>query len=83
MRRLQPWARKSSKRLVKAPRVYVRDSGLVHALLGLTTQRELLSHRRRSRNCPAARLDARIAGTATRNAQLMYSDTTFHLPSTI
>ena len=25
-------------------RVYVRDSGLVHALLGLTTQRELLSH---------------------------------------
>jgi predicted AAA+ superfamily ATPase len=44
VRRLQPWARKSSKRLVKAPRVYVRDSGLVHALLGLTTQRELLSH---------------------------------------
>lgn len=44
LRRLQPWARKSSKRLVKAPKVYVRDSGLVHALLGLTTQRDLLSH---------------------------------------
>jgi predicted AAA+ superfamily ATPase len=44
VRRLQPWAKQSSKRLVKAPKVYVRDSGLVHALLGLGTQRELLSH---------------------------------------
>jgi predicted AAA+ superfamily ATPase len=42
--RLQPWARKSSKRLVKAPKVYVRDSGLVHALLGLGTYADLLSH---------------------------------------
>ena len=44
VRRLQPWARQSSKRLVKAPKVYVRDSGLVHALLGLGTYAELLSH---------------------------------------
>ena len=44
VRRLQPWAKQSSKRLVKAPKVYVRDSGLVHALLGLGAQRELLSH---------------------------------------
>lgn len=44
VRRLQPWARQSGKRLVKAPKVYVRDSGLVHALLGLGSQRELLSH---------------------------------------
>lgn len=44
VRRLQPWARQSSKRLVKAPKVYVPDSGLVHALLGLGTYAELLSH---------------------------------------
>jgi predicted AAA+ superfamily ATPase len=44
VRRLQPWAKQSSKRLVKAPKVYVRDSGLVHSLLGLGTPRELLSH---------------------------------------
>lgn len=44
VRRLQPWARQSSKRLVKTPKVYVRDSGLVHALLGLGTVRDLLSH---------------------------------------
>lgn len=44
VRRLQPWAKQSSKRLVKTPKVYVRDSGLVHALLGLTAASELLSH---------------------------------------
>lgn len=44
VRRLQPWARQSSKRLVKAPKVYVRDSGLVHALLELETADALLSH---------------------------------------
>jgi predicted AAA+ superfamily ATPase len=44
LRRLQPWAKHSSKRLVKAPKVYVRDSGLVHALLGLQSASSLLSH---------------------------------------
>jgi uncharacterized protein len=44
LRRLQPWAKHSSKRLIKTPKVYVRDSGLVHALLGLTSAAELMSH---------------------------------------
>ncbi len=44
VRRLEPWARQSSKRLVKAPKVFVRDSGVVHALLGLGSQAELLAH---------------------------------------
>ena len=44
VRRLQPWAKQSSKRLVKAPKVYVRDSGVVHALLGLGSQRDLMAH---------------------------------------
>ena len=33
VRRLQPWHGNVKKRLVKSPKVYVRDSGLVHALL--------------------------------------------------
>jgi hypothetical protein len=37
VRRLQPWHANVGKRLVKSPKVYVRDSGLVHALLGLQT----------------------------------------------
>ena len=44
VRRLQPWAANVKKRLVRSPKVYVRDSGLVHALLGIRTQEELLGH---------------------------------------
>ncbi len=44
VRRLPPWHRNAGKRLVKAPKVYVRDTGLVHALLGLRDKEELLGH---------------------------------------
>ena len=46
VRRLQPFHENLAKRQVKAPKVYIRDSGLLHALLGLATPRELLSHPR-------------------------------------
>ncbi len=44
LRQLQPWFENISKRQVKAPKVYVRDSGLLHALLSITNRRELESH---------------------------------------
>ena len=44
VRRLSPWHRNVGKRLVKSPRVFVRDSGLVHALLGLGNKEQLLGH---------------------------------------
>lgn len=44
VRRLQPWAHNAKKRLVRTPKVYVRDTGLVHALLGIRNQEELLGH---------------------------------------
>ena len=44
VRRLQPWAGNVKKRLVKTPRVYVRDSGIVHALLNITSYDELMGH---------------------------------------
>lgn len=44
VRRLQPWHGNTKKRLVKAPKVYVRDSGLVHALLRVGDREALLSH---------------------------------------
>lgn len=44
VRRLPPWHANAGKRLVKSPKVYVRDSGLVHALLGLGTIEALLGH---------------------------------------
>ncbi len=44
VRRLMPWHANIGKRLVKSPKVYVRDSGLVHALLGLDSLESLLGH---------------------------------------
>ncbi len=44
VRRLQPWHANTGKRLVKSPKVYVRDSGLLHALLGISDREALLSH---------------------------------------
>lgn len=44
VRRLEPWHSNSAKRLVRSPRIYVRDSGLVHALLGLGDEETILGH---------------------------------------
>lgn len=44
VRRLAPWRRNVGKRLVKSPKVYVRDSGIVHALLGLGSKEEVTGH---------------------------------------
>lgn len=44
IRRLPPWHANLGKRLVKSPKVYVRDSGLVHALLNISDKEMLLSH---------------------------------------
>lgn len=44
VRRLPAWHGNVGKRLVRAPKVYVRDSGLVHALLGLANLEALLAH---------------------------------------
>ena len=44
VRRLAPWHGNVRKRLVKSPKIYVRDSGLVHALLGIGDREALLAH---------------------------------------
>jgi len=44
VRRLQPYTTNIKKRLVKSPRVYVRDSGITHALLNIGTYNDLLGH---------------------------------------
>jgi uncharacterized protein len=44
VRRLPPWHRNTGKRLVRSPKVYVRDSGIVHALLGIENHESLLAH---------------------------------------
>ena len=44
VRRLPPWSGNVGKRLVRSPRLYARDSGIVHALLGLRGLEDVLSH---------------------------------------
>lgn len=44
VRRLEPFHTNIQKRLVKSPKVYVRDSGLVHALLGIPNHNNLAGH---------------------------------------
>jgi len=44
VRRLEPWHTNVKKRLVKSPRYYVRDSGILHRLLGINSKNALLSN---------------------------------------
>jgi hypothetical protein len=60
-RQLRPWHQNLQKRQVKSPKVYLRDSGLLHTLLGLATEREVLSHPKVGASCV-------VAGTASRSS---------------
>lgn len=44
VRQLAPWFQNLKKRQVKSPKIYVRDSGLLHQLLGIGSERDLLAH---------------------------------------
>lgn len=44
VRRLQPWFENLGKRLIKSPKVYIRDSGILHSLLRLSDRDAVLSH---------------------------------------
>lgn len=47
IRRLQPWHTNLGKRLIKSPKLYIRDSGVLHYLLGIHEQRDLLESPKR------------------------------------
>ncbi len=44
VRRLKPWTFNIGKRLIRSPKIYVRDSGITHALLNIATYNDLLGH---------------------------------------
>jgi hypothetical protein len=44
VRQLQSWHANIRKRQVKSPKIYIHDSGLLHQLLGITSERDLLTH---------------------------------------
>lgn len=44
VRQLQPWHANLAKRQIRSPKIYVRDSGLLHSLLGIDSEKSLQSH---------------------------------------
>ena len=44
VRQLQPWHQNLGKRQVRAPKIYLRDTGLLHQLLGVRSEKDLLAH---------------------------------------
>lgn len=44
IRKLQPWSSNIGKRLIKSPKIYIRDSGVLHALLRIQDMDNLLGH---------------------------------------
>lgn len=72
VRRLPPWHNNLGKRLVKTPKTYVRDSGLVHALLELQTQDDVLGHPVAGHSYEGMVIESIIAATAPRYAAHFY-----------
>lgn len=72
VRRLQPFQANIGKRLVKSPKVYVRDSGLVHALLNIPDQEALLGHPVSGASWEGFVIESLIAAAPIQTAPLFY-----------
>lgn len=68
VRPLQPWFENVGKRVVKSPKVYIRDSGIVHALLGLTNFPALESHPKIGASWEGFVIEEILASTGDRHA---------------
>jgi predicted AAA+ superfamily ATPase len=69
IRQLPPWFENISKRQVKSPRIYVRDSGLLHALLSISSQDELLSHPKMGASWEGFALEAVLERLSVRSGE--------------
>ena len=67
VRQLQPWHANVAKRQVKAPKVYVRDTGLLHALLGLETHSDRVGHPKVGASWEGFVVEEIIAATRSRD----------------
>lgn len=65
VRQLQPWFANVGKRQVRSPKVYVRDTGLLHSLLGITGYDDLLAHPKIGASWEGYVIDQVLAGSAS------------------
>ncbi|MGH8704535.1 MAG: ATP-binding protein [Burkholderiales bacterium] len=68
VRRLAPWSGRIGKRLVKSPRIYLRDSGVLHALLGIDSRNALLRHPLAGASWEGFAIEQILGGLAARGA---------------
>ncbi len=72
IRLLQPWHANLGKRLVKRPKLYVRDSGLLHSLQAIETERDLMTHRSLGSSWEGFALETAIRALGKRNEELAF-----------
>lgn len=72
LRRLRPWSGHVRKRLVRTPKTYIRDSGLVHALLDLQTWEDVLGHPVAGPSWEGFVIDNLIAASGARRTPYYY-----------
>ncbi len=67
VRQLQPWHANVGKRQVKAPKIYVRDTGLLHTLLSLENHRQVHSHPKYGASWEGFMIEEIVAAARTRD----------------
>ena len=68
IRQLQPWHANIGKRQIRSPKVYVRDTGLLHRLLGIDDQQALLGHPKLGASWEGFVIEQLLARTGIRDA---------------
>lgn len=75
VRLLQPWHANIGKRLVKRPKLYLRDSGLLHALLAIRSMRDLAAHNKLGASWEGFALEVAARAIGKRNEELAFWST--------
>ncbi|MBN1868953.1 MAG: ATP-binding protein [Candidatus Omnitrophica bacterium] len=72
VRELLPWTRNTKKRLVKAPKIYLRDTGILHALLSLRNEKDVAGHPKCGKSWEGFALEETIAVLDLQDDQVYY-----------
>ena len=69
---LYPWYANVGKRLVKRPKLYVRDSGLLHSLMSIGSERDLMTNNKLGASWEGFALESAIRAIGKRNEELFF-----------
>lgn len=72
IRLLQPWHVNIGKRLVKRPKLYIRDSGLLHVLMAIRSVRDLTTHNKLGASWEGFALEQAVRAIGKRNEELAF-----------